>query len=76
VGVAREIYREFGWTLDEATLTEMEQWRARQAAGRRAESRHRYALADYGLSGAQVDDAFAGYLEFARANKVRMSKRA
>ncbi len=76
VGVAGEIYREFGWTLDEAARAQMSQWHARQAAGRRGERRHQYALADYGLSGAQVDDAFAGYLEFARANKVRMSERA
>lgn len=73
MGMAREIYREFGWTLDEATLEEMERWHSRQAAGRRGERRHQYALADYGLSWAQVDDAFAGYLEFAKSNKVRKS---
>lgn len=72
VGVAGEIYRVSGWTLDEETRAEMERWHARQAAGRRGERRHRYALGDYGLSLAQVDDAFAGYLEFATANKVRM----
>jgi hypothetical protein len=37
-----------------------------------ADWRHRYALSDYGLTEAQVDDAFSGYTEFAAANKVRM----
>ena len=73
MGMAGEIYRVFGWTLDAETRAEMGRWHARQASGRRNERRHQYALEDYGLSGGQADEAFGGYLEFVRTNKVRMS---
>jgi hypothetical protein len=72
VRAAGEIYRHFGWTFDEQTRARMEHWHAGQASRRRAERRHRYALSDYGLTEARVDDAFSGYTEFAAANKVRM----
>ena len=71
IRTAAEIYRHFDWTFDEQTRARMEHWHAGQAARRRAELRHRYALSDYGLTEDQVDDAFCGYTEFA-ANKVRM----
>jgi hypothetical protein len=72
VRVAGEIYRHFGWTFDTRTRREMESWQAGQAERRRAERRHRYAVADYGLTEEQVDEAFSGYLEFAASNKIKM----
>jgi hypothetical protein len=72
VAVAAEIYRNAGWELDEQSRARMERWRAGQAAQRRAEQRHRYALSPYGLTEGQVEDAFRGYAEFAVANKIRM----
>jgi thioester reductase-like protein len=72
VGTAEEIYRHFGWTFDEPAGAPMERWHAAQAERRRAERRHQYTLSDYGLTGDRVDDAFAGYTEFARAINVRM----
>jgi len=72
VGTVAEIYRHFGWVLDDETRARTERWQARQAARRQAEPRHRYSLARYGLTEAQVDAAFARYAEFVRANKVRL----
>jgi hypothetical protein len=43
-----------------------------QAARGHAEPGGRHSLARYGLTGPQVDEAFARYAEFARANKVRL----
>ena len=60
------IYRSFGWTLPPATRAVMERWQQEQAQARRqqAQTPHRYALEDYGLTREMVDAAFAPYLEF------------
>jgi hypothetical protein len=72
VGTAGEIYRQAGWTLDEQTRARMERWHAGQAAQRRAQRRHQYALSAYGLSDGQVEGAFRGYAGLVAANKIRM----
>jgi len=72
VRTAGEIYQHFGWTLDEQARERMERWHGQQAARRRAERRHRYALSDYGLTEGQVDRAFSAYTQFARVSKIRM----
>ena len=73
VRVVEEIYRHFGWTLDDEARTRTERWHARQAARRQTEPRHRYSLDTYGLTVPQVDAAFSAYAEFARSNKVRLA---
>ena len=50
----------------------MERWHAAQSERRQSERRHQYALSDYGLTGAQVDEAFVGYTGFAQALNIRM----
>ncbi len=37
------------------------------SAGRTTVPAHRYALADFGLTGGQVDERFAGYLRSAHS---------
>jgi thioester reductase-like protein len=72
VQTAADIYQHAGWTFDEQSRARMERWHAGQAARRRAERRHQYALPDFGLTEDQVEGAFGGYAEFTRANKIRM----
>jgi hypothetical protein len=82
VGTVAEIYRHFGWVFDDETRARTERWQAsqpaqhqpaqHQAARGHAEPGGRRSLARYGLTGPQVDEAFARYAEFARANKVRL----
>jgi hypothetical protein len=82
VGTVAEIYRHFGWVFDDETRARTERWQAsqpaqyqpaqHQAVRGHAEPGGRHSLARYGLTGPQVDEAFARYAEFARANKVRL----
>ena len=72
IGVVEEIYRHSGWAFDEQSRARSRFWLAAQAARRRAEPRHRYSLEAHGLTAVQVDEAFSGYAEFARRNKVRL----
>ncbi len=63
IAVVRGIYGQFGWPIQQSTLDEMTEWVARQEGRRRRERRHRYRLEDYGLTPADVNSAFAGYIE-------------
>jgi hypothetical protein len=54
-----EVYDRFGLTLTGAAADAMAALQAGRTGGRPA---HRYALSDFGLTGEQVDERFAGYL--------------
>jgi hypothetical protein len=54
-----KVYARFGLTLTGAAADAMRALLAGRTDGRPA---HRYALADFGLTGEQVDERFAGYL--------------
>lgn len=62
--VVEAIYGRFGWSLTRSAVNEMTGWLDWQAERRRQETRHRYALDDYGLTPDGVDAAFAGYAKF------------
>jgi hypothetical protein len=59
MGTAESVYARFGLELTGAAADAMRDLHARSAAGRAAGG-HRYALADFGLTGQQVDERFAG----------------
>ncbi|HEX9526702.1 MAG TPA: sulfotransferase, partial [Streptosporangiaceae bacterium] len=70
IGTIESVYGHFGLTLSGRAADAMRAvqvgsagagGQARAAAGR-ALPRHQYALADFGLTAAQVDERFAGYL--------------
>ena len=63
------IYRRFGWSIEPESVQAMRAWFWKQEQQRRAEKRHTYDIADYGLTGDVVNDAFARYREFV-ANRV------
>lgn len=68
--VVRDIYRGFGWPLEQTAVDEMEAWLSWQAELRRRETRHSYRLKDFGLTADEVNDAFAPYLDFAAAKGI------
>lgn len=68
--VVRDIYRRFGWPLEQTAVDEMEAWLSWQAELRRRETRHSYQLKDFGLTADEVNAAFAPYLEFAAAQEI------
>lgn len=61
VAVAERVYASAGLALPGPVADEMERWAVTNRRGARGE--HRYALEDYGLTPADVTDAFAGYLD-------------
>ena len=63
------IYRRFGWSADPESIEAMKAWFWKQEEQRRAEKRHKYDIADYGLTRDRVNAAFADYREFV-ANRV------
>ena len=71
MGVIGRIHEHFGWTLEQAAVDAMTDWRFRQAVHRQRETRHRYALEDYGLTAEAVDAAFARYREFLTSQGIR-----
>ena len=73
-GVVRSIYKHFGWPLEQAAVDTMEEWQFQQDEQRRGETRHRYALEDYGLTAKAVNDAFARYREFITMAGIRNSR--
>lgn len=64
MAVVAHIYDHFGWSLEPEAATAMDDWLDRQAAHRRTEKRHKYNIADYGLTREAVDAAFSRYREF------------
>jgi hypothetical protein len=60
VGTVESVYASFGLTLSGPAADAMRRLLAGSADGDRPG--HRYSLSDYGLTGEQVDERFAGYL--------------
>jgi hypothetical protein len=73
LAVVGRIYDYFGWTLEPVAVTAMDVWLAEQAERRRTEKRHRYDIADFGLTREQIDDAFARYRDFVSERGLRES---
>ena len=71
MGVIRRMYEHFGWTLEQAAADAMIDWVFRQAVHRERETRHRYALEDYGLKEEAVNAAFARYRDFLTRQGIR-----
>ncbi|GAA5112152.1 sulfotransferase [Haloechinothrix salitolerans] len=61
VGTAEGIYRHFGLPLSDAARAEMRRVDAESRTGPRKPS-HQYALSDFGLTAAQVEERFADYV--------------
>lgn len=59
--VVRGIYDRFSLTLSEETVRRMERWIAESPTSKHGE--HRYDIADYGVTAAQVRERFADYIE-------------
>ncbi|GAA4262573.1 sulfotransferase [Dietzia aurantiaca] len=59
-GVVERVYAAAGETLDDDVRAAVEAENSRSLSGDRAPA-HRYTLADYGLSEAQIAERFAGY---------------
>ena len=68
--VVRDIYSRFGWPLEQTAVDEMKAWLSQQADRRSREQRHSYLLEDFGLTAAEVNAAFAPYLDFAAARGI------
>jgi len=61
VGAVEATYAHFGLPLSGAAADAMRSLHAQSSTGA-ATSAHRYTLADFGLTGQEVDERFAGYL--------------
>jgi hypothetical protein len=59
VGTAESIYAHFGLALSDSARDAMQM--LHQRSGRSAQSVHHYDLSDFGLTGGQIDERFAGY---------------
>lgn len=59
--VVREIYRRSGYALSPSAEQAMRDWERQNEQGKHGE--HRYSLAEFGLDEAQVERAFASYIE-------------
>ena len=73
LAVVGRIYGHFGWPLEPEAVETMDTWLAEQAERRRTEERHRYDIADYGLTREKIDAAFARYREFVSQGGIRES---
>ena len=67
IAVVTGIYRHFGWSMEPKSIEAMKAWFWKQEERRRAEKRHTYDIADYGLTRDRVNAAFANYREFVRS---------
>lgn len=61
IGTMRQVYERFGLAFDDRAEQAMRAEYELSISGDRA-PRHRYALADFGLTREEVDERFAGYL--------------
>jgi Sulfotransferase family len=66
IATVEGIYRHFGLPLTDQTRTAMAAVHAASRSGERRPS-HQYTLADFGLTGEEVDARFAGYLAARRS---------
>ncbi len=73
IAVVAHIYDRFGWTLKEDTVAAMDRWLDEQRERRRDEKRHKYDIADYGLTPEAIDGAFTRYREFLSDSDRRAS---
>ena len=73
LAVVAHIYNHFGWPLEQDAATRMDNWLEVQHERRRAEKRHTYDIADYGLTRRTIDAAFARYREFLSEGNRRAS---
>lgn len=73
MAVVAHIYDRFGWGLEPEAVAAMDEWREVQAAHRQKEKRHRYDIADYGLTREMIDLAFGRYLDFLSGSGKRAS---
>lgn len=64
MAVTGHIYERFKWSLEPEAVAVMESWLEVQASQRRGEKRHKYDLADFGLTREMVDSTFSGYRDF------------
>ena len=71
LAVVRGIYERFNWRLEPAALEAMDDWLFLQSLRRQKETRHRYALQDYGLTPEAVNTAFARYRDFITREGIR-----
>lgn len=71
--VVHGIYERFNWPLKRSVLNTMDDWLFQQAARRHKEPKHRYDLADYGLTPEDVNTAFGGYRDFLTRTGIRES---
>jgi hypothetical protein len=62
VGTAESVYARFGMPFTGAAADAMRALRTGRAGAGAGVVRHRYTLADFGLTAGQVDERFAGYL--------------
>ena len=75
LAVVGNIYDHFGWTLEPEAVEAMDAWQSEQSERRRTEKRHRYDIADYGLTREMIDAAFAPYHAFVSERGLRESGR-
>ena len=73
MAVVAQVYERLGWSLEPGAVAAMEHWREVQAAHRQTEKRHKYDIADYGLTREAIDRAFGRYLEFLSESGMRES---
>ena len=74
LAVVHGIYERFNWPLKQSVLNTMDDWLFQQRERRRKEPKHRYDLADYGLTSEEVNAAFAGYRDFLTRRGIRKSE--
>ncbi|MDE2796457.1 MAG: sulfotransferase [Gemmatimonadota bacterium] len=73
MAIVGHIYERFGWSLEPEAVAAMDHWLEVQAARRRGEKRHKYDLADFGVTRERVDAAFSRYHDFLTEGDRRAS---
>ncbi len=73
MAVVAHVYDRFGWAPEPEAVAAMDEWREVQAAHRQKAKRHKYDIADYGLTREMIDAAFARYREFLSEGDRRAS---
>ena len=71
MAVVQGVYDRSGWALESGVADAMVKWLYEQRERRRKEKRHRYDIADYGLTHEMVDEAFARYRNFLSSTGTR-----